>query len=252
MRLVKFHPFVRLVLVRHGQSRKNQAKGPFYKDEQERTKLHVTKDRLTPLTKEGRLQARKAGRGLKKLFGRFDRIYHSGFVRAKDTAAEIQSVFKPSQRATPESVIVRHSIRERNPGYLSDFTNDEVGDRFSWWDNYYYYSDKFLLTPIGGESLICMAEGRIQTFLRDLSQELNSVLASCSHSEYHDGEKEFRVLIVSHGRAIQCMRYILEELSYEAAEEMIEGKNPPNCSATSYIFDYSGKAVLDFENKVFK
>lgn len=230
-----------LVLVRHGQSLRNiaESKGPFFKDNQEREKYGNCKDHMIPLTKLGQSQARKAGRGLRRDLFVFDRVIHSGYTRTRQTTEGILKAF--TKRELTEMVVSEDLlIRERDSGYLINFTEAEVRETFPWWGDYWFNSDPFLVTPFGGESIAKMCEGRLTEFFRSLESQC---LVSWRERK--------NVLLVSHGRAIHGMRYLLEGWSHERMNQAIRHENPPNCSATHYSFDLSGKAELQFANKVY-
>ena len=76
-----------LVLIRHGESKRNilESKSAFYQSNEDRESIGILQDRLTPLTKKGHGQARKAGRGLKRKFRIPDLLFHSGFLRTIET-----------------------------------------------------------------------------------------------------------------------------------------------------------------------
>jgi broad specificity phosphatase PhoE len=232
-----------LVLVRHGQSVRNiaESKGPFFKDNQEREKYGNCRDDLIPLTELGQRQAKCAGKGLKRELLVFDNVIHSGYRRTQQTTEGILKAF--TKRELEEMAIMEDLlIRERDSGYLVNFTEEEVRKTFPWWGDYWFNSDPFLVTPLGGESLAKMCEGRLTEFFRRLE-------GRCLTAGWRDRKN---VLLVSHGRAILGMRYLLEGWSHERVNHEIRHCNPPNCSATWYQFDLSGKAELKFANKVYK
>lgn len=229
-----------LVLIRHGFSLRNkyETAGPFYKDDEQRKKVGISQDRLIPLVEEGREQARRAGRGIRELLGVPDYLFNSGFLRTKQTTEAILEAYSLEEL---KNLIVKesHLVRERNPGYLWNFTVAEVEERFPWWEDYWRKADPFIIVPLGGESMASICEGRLAAFLRSLDEEL----------PYTPGG--FKVFVVSHGRAILGMRYLLENWSYERIIHALANENPPNCSATCYEFNHNGRPVLSFANKVF-
>ena len=230
-----------MVLVRHGQSLRNiaESKGPFFKDNRERERYGNCSDCLIPLTKLGMRQAKRAGRGLKQELLVFDYVIHSGYQRTRQTAEEILRAF--TKRELGEMKVLEDLlIRERDCGYLINFTEAEVKETFPWWRDYWFNNDPFLATPLGGESMAKMCEGRLMEFFRRLE-------GRCAAS-YRDRKN---VLLVSHGRTILGIRYLLEGWSHERMNQAIKNENPPNCSATWYSYDHSGKAELKFENKIF-
>ena len=120
-----------------------------------------------------------------------------------------------------------------------NYTEAEVLEMFPWWQDYWYYADKFLVIPIGGESMASMAEGRLTTFLK-LLEEVS----------YKKGGS--RIFVVSHGRAILGLRYLLEGWSYRRANYALANENPSNCSATYYRFSAYGHPNLQFANRILR
>lgn len=230
-----------LFLARHGQSLRNiaESKGPFFKDEQQREKYGNYSDHLIPLTEKGLKQARSLGKKLKKQFGIFDYVIHSGFQRARQTASGILEAYSENELKVM-SVSENLLIRERDPGYFINLTEAEVKENWPWWGNHWFYSDPFLVVPFGGESVAKMCEGRLSEFLRRLDEELPAT------------DHRSNVLLVSHGRTTLGLRYLLEGWSHERMNHEIRHGNPPNCSVTHYKFDVCGQAQLQFANKVFK
>ena len=229
-----------LVLIRHGESKRNvmESKGSFYQNKEDRESIGIFQDRLTPLTKKGNEQARKAGRGLKRKFRIPDLLFHSGFLRTIETTDGILKAYSEKELAK-FNIRENHLIRERNPGYLMNYTEAEVQEMFSWWRDYWRTADKFSVIPIGGESIASMAEGRLLSFLKSLEEVFYKKAGS-------------KIFIVSHGRAILGMRYLLEDWSYKKINFALDNENPPNCSATYYEFDAFGKPHLQFANRIFK
>lgn len=228
-----------LVLIRHGESLRNisECKGSFYQNNADRESVGILQDRLIPLTPKGHQQAREAGVGLKAEFGIPDTLIHSGFLRTLETTAGILQAYSDEGLAGLK-ILENHLVRERNSGYLMNCTEKEVQDRFYWWQDYWRTSDKFSVTPIGGESIASMTEGRILAFLKMLESDSNKKGGNT-------------IFVVSHGRAILGMRYLLEDWSYERIIYALDNENPPNCSATHYRFDAFGKPQLQYANKKF-
>ncbi len=229
-----------LILIRHGESIRNisESKGPFYQSNEAREAVGVLQDRLFPLTKNGHRQARNAGRGLKSQFGIPDLVIHSGFARTVETTDGILKAYSGKERAKFQ-VLENHLIRERNSGYLMNYTEKEVREMFPWWGDYWHYADKFLVIPMGGESMISMAEGRSTAFLKLLEAD-----------SYKKGGN--KIFVVSHGRAILGLRYLLEDWSYGRANYALANENPPNCSATYYRFGAYGHPHLQFANRILR
>ena len=228
-----------LIFIRHGESKRNlsENKGPFYKNNADREAVGILQDRLMPLTKKGHQQARNAGRALKRKFGEPDLVFYSGFLRTHETVNGIIKAYSYEEWLQIK-IMENHLIRERNPGYLMNYTETEIQEMFPWWRDYWYTVDKFSVIPFGGESIASMAEGRLLTFLKSLEEV----------SRKKGGSKIF---VVSHGRAILGMRYLLEDWSYERIISALSNENPPNCSATHYKFDAFGNPHLQFANHIF-
>jgi broad specificity phosphatase PhoE len=52
-----------------------------------------------------------------------------------------------------------------------------------------------------------------------------------------------RVLIVSHGGTMWCLRYVLEGWTYEEANRRFNTEPMPNCAVTSYRFDETARRL---------
>ena len=230
-----------LVLIRHGRSLRNvyETTGPFYENNEQRKKVGISHDRLIPLVKEGWDQARRAGKGIRELLGVPNYIFHSGFERTEQTTKAILEAYHPQELGSFD-IKESHLVRERNPGYLWDFTVEEVKEFFPWYSSYWKRADPFINVPLGGESIASMCEGRLSSFLRSLDEELPHTYSRS------------KVFVVSHGRAILGLRYLLENWSYERICQALTNENPPNCSVTCYEFDSYGRPTLSFANRVFQ
>ena len=90
-----------LVLVRHGQSQRNVVKkrNHFYLDDESRKSVKGIPDHLIPLTDEGRRQAAVTGEALRDTFGKFDYVFHSGYVRTIQTADHLLAAYPAEDRA---------------------------------------------------------------------------------------------------------------------------------------------------------
>ncbi len=238
MQRVKMNNIKTLVLIRHGESTRNVAESGFcYKNNRDREAVGVLQDRLYPLTNLGEKQAIAAGRGLKSFFGSPSCIIHSGFVRAKQTAGKILNVYESAGNYSLP-FIENPLVRERNAGYLGNMTHDEVLEYAPWAHAAWLTGDPFTIIPLGGESLASMCEGRLLLFLRQLDEDFL-------------GKSDPTVFVVSHGRAILCLRYLLEGWSHDRMNSAVKNENPPNCSATTYDFSRMGNPELRFANRIF-
>src|SRR6185436_19968020 len=90
-----------LVLVRHGQSRRNVApkKNRFFLDDEARKSIKGLPDHRVPLTEVGRRQAHAAGIGIRAKFGAFDDVIHSGYTRTVETTDAILEAYPAAERA---------------------------------------------------------------------------------------------------------------------------------------------------------
>jgi broad specificity phosphatase PhoE len=237
MRLQKVE---RLFLIRHGESKKNivEQSGPFYANNEQRERVGVLQDRLIPLTEIGTRQARALGKRFKKNFGIPHHLFHSGYERTKQTTAGILKAYTDLELAKIE-ITEDHKLRERNPGHLTNFTIAEVMEHFPWMGSAWDVADPFTVVPLCGESIASMCEGRIRVFFAELEEHLPGTSARAT------------VVLVSHGRAILAMRYLLEGWNYDQVVQAIRHENPPNCSVTCYTMDRLGNPMLQFANRVF-
>ncbi len=240
MRL-KLHKIESLFLIRHGESKKNIAEqgGPFYQSNAQREQVGILQDRLIPLTDRGLHQAQVLGKKFKKHFGVPDYLFHSGYERTKQTTAGFLGAYTELQKSKIH-VFEDHKIRERNPGPLSNFTFAEVMEYLPWWVSAWDVADPFTAVPLAGESIASMCEGRIRVFLKELDENLPGTY------------DRYSITLVSHGRAILAMRYLLEGWNYDQIAHALRHENPPNCSVTLYAMDSLGNPKLQFANRIFR
>lgn len=214
-----------LVLIRHGESRRNTAKksGPFFKNAAERDAIASTPDHLTPLTDEGHRQATETGLKLKERFGVPDEIVHSGYIRTFMTG---QHVLEAYAQDGPQPIVFRsdHRLRERDPGYCFNMTGRQVQKHFPWLKQYWKETPAFFARPPGGESL------------GDVVNQLESFV-----SELRTGKKDRTTFVVSHGNTIRCLRFLIEGLTYDQVGKM---RWPPNCGIVAYRFEARGTILL--------
>lgn len=227
---------LQIVLVRHAESVRNEAKkdASFFADEYARNKVRGVADSETALTDAGRAQARITGHVLKQSFGLFDYIYHSGFARASQTMDEILTNYTPSEQ---ERMKIRMSvfIRERDPGYTYDMTEAEAKKNFPYMEEYWKTFGGFFAAPPGGESLAQVTE-RINSFMDIIFRE-------------RAGQK---ILVVTHAGAIRAFRFLLEKWNYKQALNAITEDKPLNCGVTVYDYDKNQQhLVLKAYNKIY-
>jgi broad specificity phosphatase PhoE len=219
---------LQLVLVRHAESVRNEAKkdASFFADEYARNKVRGQADYETPLTDVGQAQARITGHVLKQSFGQFDYIYHSGFRRTVQTVEEMLNSYTPAEQ---ERMRVRMSsfIRERDPGYTYDMTEKEAKEAFPYMAEYWKTFGGFFAAPPGGESLAEVTQ-RIYTFLDTVFRD-------------RAGQK---VLVVTHAGAIRAFRFLLEQWDYDQALNAVTEDKPKTCGVTVYSYDRHEKRLM--------
>jgi broad specificity phosphatase PhoE len=217
-----------LLLIRHAESARNQAKkgATYFADEYARRMVKGIPDNKIPLTPEGIRQARETGVVVRERFGAPDYLYHSGYERTIQTADGILAAYPESER---ERIQVRHNlfIRERDPGYSYDMTQEEAEAAFPWLKEYWRTQGGFLARPPGGESLADVVN-RVYMFLNMLFRD-------------RGGKKVF---VVMHGGTLRCFRYILERWTYDQALAWPSGQSPRNCGLTLYGFDQEKERLV--------
>ncbi len=226
----------RLVLVRHAESARNEAKkgSTYFADDAARRTVQGVPDHANPLTPLGHRQALETGRVIRERYGCFDYVYHSGYQRTVQTADDILAAYSEDER---RQMRVRSNlfIRERDPGHAYDMTEAEAEAAFPWLHGYWQTFGGFFARPPGGESLADVVE-RVYLFLNMLFRD-------------RAGQD---VLVVMHGGTLRCFRYILERWDYEQALRWPPGQSPANCGVTEYECDeVLGRLVLRYYNEVF-
>lgn len=222
-----------VVLVRHGESERNAARGSVYfADDEARRPIRGIPDHKISLTEEGWKQAEETGKGIKEEFGFFDYVYHSGYVRTIETTEGILRAYPDD-----ESKKVRQNlfIRERDSGHAYDMTTDEAEAAFPWLKEYWATFGPFFARPPGGESIAQVCE-RVYKFLNMLFRD-------------RVGQK---VLVVTHGITLRAFRFLLEHMSYDEVESVFKIQPPKNCSVTIYKYDESqNRLLLEEYNRVY-
>jgi 2,3-bisphosphoglycerate-dependent phosphoglycerate mutase len=225
----------RLVLVRHAESMRNEAKkgSVYFADDEARRTVRGVPDHLNPLTQRGHKQALQTGQALRERFGCFDYVYHSGYARTIQTIDGILAAYTEAERRRMK---VRSNIfiRERDPGYAFDMTVAEAEAAFPWLDEYWQTFGGFFARPPGGKSLADVVD-QVYTFLNMLFRD-------------RAGQN---ILVGTHGGTLRCFRYILERWDYERALKWPPGQSPANCGVT--VYEYSevlGRLELESYNEV--
>lgn len=226
-----------LILVRHAESARNKAKQgtTFFADEFARRQVKGVPDYKIPLTKEGEQHAQRTGKLLRERFGTPDYIYHSGYIRTKDTLENILTAYT---KAEIDDMKIRHNlfIRERDPGFTYDMTQAEAESAFPWLQEYWDIYGGFFAHPPGGESIAKMTE-RVYQFINML----------------FESRQNQKVLVITHGGTIRAFRYLLEQWDYQQALDIIKNDAPKNCGLTVYNYSSENKRlVLSEYNTVVK
>jgi broad specificity phosphatase PhoE len=224
-----------LVIVRHAESARNQAKkgSVYFADDAARRIVRGTPDHLVELTEDGHKQALETGIAIRERFGVFDYVYTSGYLRTEQTAQGLLAAYTEAER---ERMQVRMNlfIRERDSGFAYDMTEAEAEAAFPWLSEYWQTFGGFMARPPGGESLADVV-ARVHTFLDTLFRD-------------RVGQK---VLVVTHGGTIRCLRFALERWDYARAEGWPPGQAPANCGVTVYRRSEDGeRLVLEDYNRV--
>lgn len=206
-----------LILIRHAESERNKALNGalFLNDPTLYEKVGKVPDHKIGITEEGRKQARIVSIKIKKEFEP-DIVFHSGYKRTKETAEELLKVYDKNNFLIKEDL----SIREREGGYTHTLMESAKDEFFPYLQPYWDIVGGLFSRPIGGESLMDVIEGRLRPFLMKIFEE------------YSDKN----IFLVTHGRVIQCIRFILDEMTWEEMEDFLNKKenSPENCSVTIY------------------
>jgi probable phosphoglycerate mutase len=218
----------RLTIIRHAESALNKirASSPiFFTDSPTRDLFIDTPDHMVPITEEGTVQARQTG----KLLGEsYDIAVHTGYARTKQTLEQIS--YSVTVSTTREII----DFRERENGYAYIMTESEMEKSFPWNKQYWKTVGPIFARPIGGESLM------------DVYHRVKPALVELISG--HQGEN---MLLVTHGRVISIIRFILEKWSLEEFESFLRdsSQSPINCAVTTYSFDSKLEATLLSYNK---
>lgn len=217
-----------LVLVRHAESARNKAKGRsiYFVDDEARRTVKGVPDHKIPITVKGIDQAQKTGVYLYDNFGVPDYVYHSGYDRAIQTAQNILHAF-PDHVFQKIQVRANLFLRERDPGYAYDMTEQEAQTAFPWLKEYWKTFGGFFARPPGGESVSDVVD-RVHTFLDTLFRDRAGM----------------RVWAVIHGGTMKAFRYLLERWTYEQAMNWNGEGVSENCGITVYQFDRSQKRLV--------
>ena len=220
-------------IVRHGQSAGNVAR-----DAAEAQGLHVidiaTRDIDVPLSALGVRQAQSLGRWFGNLTAenRPEIVISSPYLRARQTA---EIVVQNLEGHEVLSLRQDERLREKEFGILDRLTGAGIKIKHPELDSQRQHVGKFYFRPPGGESW-CDVILRLRSLLEMMSRE-------------YGGQ---RVLIVAHQVIVNCMRYLIENLTEAEILSIDRLGDVPNCAVTSYRLqpaqEQAGKLVLELEN----
>lgn len=225
-----------LVLVRHGESEMNVAKGSnIYIPEDKVESIRGIPDHEISLTPRGLKQAVATGVALRKLYGVFDVIYDTNYRRTIQTRDAILKAYTPKEAAMMK---LRHSdlIRERERGYTFNMTTEQVNRYFPYLQEYYDTFGPFYTTPPGGKSLVDHCK-----WVADFIQIMNNIRA---------GQK---VCVIDHGHTHRAFRYNIEHWTPEQYIASARNDEPyKNCGIIAYRFSREkDKLELEALNKTY-
>lgn len=214
-----------IILIRHAESERNKALeggALFITDPAQLEKVGKVPDHKIGLTEKGHEQARTTSKFLIEHFGPPEIIFYSGYARTKQTAEGILSGL-----AVKPPLIENLLIRERENGYTHTLLQDDKEKHFPYLQDYWDIVGGIFARPVGGESLLDVIEKRLRPFLEYLNKN-------------YAGKN---VVLVTHGRVIQCLRFLLLGASVEEMETFIgDPKNAPlNCSISVFENVQSGE-----------
>ena len=121
---------------------------------------------------------------------------------------------------------VSEKLNERYYGKLQGLNKEEAKKTFGE-AQVKLWRRSYDIAPPGGESLAKMTE-RVRLFLNMIFERRN-------------GQK---VLLVTHGGTIRCIRALLEHWNYERATSWPMGESPKNCGVTVYNFDSKEQRLI--------
>ena len=215
-----------LTIIRHAESALNKLRANtpvFFENSETRDLFRNTPDHTVPITPHGSVQATQTGIHLSTNGIQYDVAVHTGYTRTKQTLEQIMKSVSVSQ--------IRENIafRERENGYAYAMTKDEVTEHFPWNERYWETFGQVFARPIGGENLMDV-HCRVKPALQELIEK-------------HEGKN---ILLVTHGRVISIIRFILEDWSLEKLELFLgeSSQGPTNCGVTAYMFDAERSSTL--------
>lgn len=220
-----------LTIVRHAESLLNRVRAHapvFFNTDETRDRFRNIPDHRVSITEHGFTQANRTGHALSAHGVRYHTAVHSGYTRTKQTLEQLLL------DVSVEEVIEDTSFRERESGYGYVMTGAEIEKCFPWNKQYWETVGQIFARPIGGESLMDVCDR--------LKPAITHLLSS---------QREKNTLLVTHGRVITLIRFILEKWSLDTLEQFLEdsSQSPVNCGVTIYTFDKDLKPSLHMYNQ---
>lgn len=177
-------------------------------------------DHLVPLTEKGHTQALATGVGLREKYGVLDVIYHSGYLRAKQTTEDVLKAYSEEERKKIK--IREHArLRERESGYKFFMAEGQMDKLMPYYRGYFNTVGPFFASPPGGESH-CQVCERVDPMIHEIFELRDKLKVACI---VHSGTK-------------RALRYNLEKWTREKYEaEYAKNGSTPNCGVTEYNFN---------------
>jgi broad specificity phosphatase PhoE len=224
-----------LWVVRHGQSAGNVAR-----DAAELQGLAVidiaTRDIDVPLSDLGVQQSLSLGRwfGDMPAGQRPEVVLCSPYIRAEQTA---RLLLEAAGMGSQISMRTDERLREKEFGILDRLTRFGIAQKHPELNEQRSHVGKFYFRPPGGESW-CDVILRLRSLVEMIARE-------------YAGQ---RVLVVGHQVIVNCMRYLVENMTEARILAIDRLGDVPNCGVTSYVFRpgdaAAGELVLQHENFV--
>ncbi len=189
------------VFVRHGESAGNVL------SPDERAAFEQPTHKY-PLTERGRQQSALTGAYLKDLYGDFDVVWSSYYVRARETAA----ILVPGRKVWEDA-----RLAEGQRGRFHTMSKAEIEQHMPWELRAKEREGSYHYRPPGGENW------------PDIEQRIHSFLGTLAR----DGDGK-RVLVVGHGHWLILFQKLVEHFSIEEAVRRYQAGAAPNASVTVY------------------
>ncbi len=165
-----------------------------------------------PLTESGIIHSKKVGQYIKNNFQPIDNYFSSDFPRAKETAILL---------GLSDHWNYTDLLRERNRG-LMDGLSKEQWDKLSKKEGVSFAEDSIDWKPPQGESA------------REMILRLKKFFDQIKNKNVN------RILLVTHGELIQCLRFMIRNLSSDKYSQWIKTRGDvKNCQIYQFKFKQS-------------